>query len=110
MFGELNKKARTVKEGIDSRDYEFKKLSEFVGQTINVDGFFFTTGKYGKAVVVVGNGYNINMPSRAVDQFEVIYNDEQMVAGVLAGHLQITNIKSIEAKNGKTIAYDLKDC
>lgn len=110
MFNELNNRIQTVKEGINTRDLDFAPLKNFVGQTIRVDGFFFTTGKYGKSVVVVGNGFNVNMPKRAVEQFEKIYNDGAMVEAVLNGKLLITGIKEISAKEGDTVAYELTDC
>lgn len=111
MFSELNKVRKTVKEGIETRDLEFKKLHEFAGQTIEVDGFFFSTaGDYGKSVAVVGNGYNINMPQRAVEQFEQIANDEKMLQAVLDGKLVIKNIvANVKTPKGKTTAYELAD-
>ena len=68
LFEKLNRKS-TVKEGIDLQSMEFKNIREFEGQTIHVDGFFFTRGTYGEQVVVVGNGYKINMPKKAVEDF-----------------------------------------
>ena len=113
MFNELNKShARTVKEGVDTDAMEFAGLKEFVGKTIKVDGFFFTTsGKYGKQVVVVGNGYKINMPKRAVETFESIAANEFMLKAVLDGKLELINITPVTAKNGNdTVAYELHDC
>lgn len=110
MFGELNNVKNTVREGIDTTEMEFKKLSEFCGQTIKVDGFFFTSGDYGKQVVLVGNGFLINMPGRAVEVFEKIFADDEMLDAVLNGHLAIKNIKTKQAKKGNTVIYDLADC
>lgn len=110
MFNELNEIKSTVKAGIDTRNLEFTPLSTFCGTTLRVDGFFFTNGKYGKQVVVVGNGYNVNMPKRATEVFERIYNDDKMLKAVLAGRLAITGIKVITTQNGnETVAYDLTD-
>ena len=72
MFKELNNYVETVREGIDTSDIEFRSLKDFCGKRIEVDGFFFPEGKFGKQVVVVGNGFLINMPGRAVEAFEDI--------------------------------------
>lgn len=109
MFNELNFRS-TIKKGIDTQNMEFKPIKDFCGQVIKVDGFFFTNGNYGKQVVVVGNGYLINMPSRATEVFEKIENSDKMLNSVLAGHLMINNIKMIDTKNGTTTAYELADC
>lgn len=111
MFNELNTHIATVREDVNTNDMEFKSLKEFVGQEIKVDGFFFSeAGKYGKQVVVVGNGYLINMPKRAVEVFETIKEDSAKVKAVLEGHLKLVNLKMIEAKEGITVAYTLADC
>lgn len=108
MFEELNRRA-TVKDGIDTQDMEFKPLKDFCGAKIKVDGFFFTEGRYGTQVVVVGNGYLINMPKRAAEQFEKIAENPKMLDAVLAGKLEIKNIKMLDTKNGQTVAYDFAD-
>lgn len=114
MFNELNQQhVVTVKEGIDTDSMEFKPLKDFEGQTVKVNGFFFTKSKKYNAdqVVVVGNGYKINMPGRAVDTFKAIRDNEAMLKAVLDGKLELINIKPIKAKNGNdTCAYDLHDC
>ena len=105
-FNNLNKRG-TVREGIDTQDMEFKPLKYFCGQKIKCDGFFFTNGMYGKQVVIVGNGYLINMPARAVKQFKEIAENAEAVDAVLEGHLLIKDIKMIDTRNGKTTAYTL---
>lgn len=110
MFKEMNKYTATVREGVDTSDMEFKPLKDFCGKRIKVDGFFFTEGKFGKQVVVVGNGFLINMPGRAVDTFEDIEGDKDMLEAVLNGHLCIKEIKMVDTKNGTTAAYTLDDC
>lgn len=108
MFEKLNKR-NTVNENINTQEMEFKPLKDFCGTKIKVDGFFFTEGRYGTQAVVVGNGYLINMPKRAVEQFEKIAADNQMLDAVLAGKLEIKNIKMLDTKNGQTVGYDLAD-
>lgn len=114
MFNELNTShVATVKEGIDTDAMEFKPLVDFEGQTVKVDGFFFTRSRRYNMdqVVVVGNGYKINMPARAVETFKAIRDNEFMLKAVLEGKLELINIKPIKAKNGNdTCAYELHDC
>lgn len=109
-FAELNRYQNTVKAGIDTAEMEFRALKDFIGATLHVDGFFFNEGKYGKQVVVVANGWLINMPSRAVEQFETISKNEELLNAMLGGHLAIDGIKMVDTKNGTTTAYTLKDC
>lgn len=110
MFGELNKGKRTVREGINTKELAFVPLADYIGQTIKVDGYFFTNSKYGKQVVVVGCRSNINMPKRAVQVFEAIDANPEMVAAVLAGKLGITDIKLYHSDNGNdTISFVLAD-
>lgn len=109
MFENLNSK-RTIREGIDLQALNFVKLSDFTGAIIKVDGFFFTKGRYGQQLVVVGNNYKINMPARAVKQFHQIEEDGQMLKALLEGHCCIKDI-AVETKNGRsTTVYKLADC
>lgn len=107
-FDSLNKRS-TVMDGVNTQDMEFKKLKDFCGQKIECKGFFFTDGKYGKQVIVVGNGHLINMPARAVEQFEYIANNNDALNTLLNGKLLLTDIHEINTKNGDTIAYTLKN-
>ena len=109
MFNEYNYK-RTVREGIDTDAMEFLPIKNFVGQEVRVDGFFFTQGRYGEQVVVVGNGYKINIPSRSAEVFHKIANDQEQLNAVLTGHLKLTNIKMKDTKNGTTTIFDFTDC
>lgn len=111
MFNELNNVVKTIRDGVDTDNMEFRPIKDFVGQEIRVDGFFFTSkGNYGEQVVVVGNGAMINMPKRAVATFKKIVSNEAMLKAVLDGHLKLTDIKPIDTKNGKSTAYTLTDC
>lgn len=111
MFKDLNKTTRnTIKEGIDLTALNFVKLREFIGQTIIVDGFFFTNGDYGKQIVVVGNGYKINLPARYVEAFEQIQESDEMIEAMFTGHMALTNIRDIKTKQGFTTAFDFADC
>ena len=110
MFENLNTYATTIKEGINLESLPFVALKDMTGQTVKVDGFFFTDGKYGKQVVVVGNNCKINMPARAVEKFEMIQDNEEMLKAVLGGHLALTDIRITNTKNGTTTAFRYTDC
>lgn len=105
MFENYNKYASTVKEGIDLQSMEFTPLKSFIGQSVLVDGFFFTNGKYGKQVVVVGNGYKINMPPREVSKFEQIANNPDELKAVLENRLILTDIHEKKTTNGTTVVF-----
>ena len=106
IFEKLNKGKRTVRENINTDNMEYCKLSNFIGQTIRVDGFWISDkGNYGKQVVVVGNGWLINMPKRATEQFEAILKNEEMLNAVLGGHLALTDIRPIKTNTGDTTSY-----
>lgn len=107
MFENLNRK-ETVKPGINTEEMDFHPLGDYVDGEIIVDGFFFTDGKYGKQVVVVGNGAKINMPKRAVEAFEAIEASDEMLASLLDGHCMLTDIRPVTGKNGDTFSYSFK--
>lgn len=110
MFNEMNGTKKAIRDGIDTRAMQFAPLKDFIGREFVVDGFFFTNGKYGKQVVIVGAGSLINFPNRAVKTFESIESDPQKLDAVLNGHLKITDIKMGETRNGSTVFYTLADC
>lgn len=113
-FESLNMR-RTVKEGIDTNQLEFKALKEFCGDVLLCQGFFFTDGKYGEQVVVVavsaetGEFFLVNMPKRSVEQFKQIADNPEAVAAVLDDKLILTDIKMADTKNGTTTIYTLKN-
>ena len=109
LFEQFNR-VSTVKEGVDLGSMEFRKLRDFVGRDIYVDGFFFTHSKYGEQVVVVGNGYKINMPAKAVDDFKKISGNKELHEAVLNGHLMITSITIKALAKGDAVNYIYKDC
>lgn len=108
LFEKFNRGNSVLKDGVDLSTMEFKKLKEFKGKTLNVDGFFFTNGDYGKQVCIVADGYKINMPLRAVEQFEEIKNDAESRNAVLDGKLLIVDIDEVKTKKGKTTSYAFK--
>ena len=110
MFEKLNTKVQTVRDGVNTEEMEFAGLKEFAGKTVNVDGFFFTKGQYGEQVVVVGNGYKINMPERCVEEFKQIRDNAELLNAVLEGHLCLKNIKRKATNKGVTYIFDYADC
>lgn len=104
-FNALNNSVQTVKSGLDLKTLPFKKLKDFTGKTLLVEGFFFTKGKYGKQVCVVANGTKINMPQRAVEKFEIIEKDEEALNDVLNGHLIIKDIVEREYEGNIIVDY-----
>ena len=107
MFENLNKNSvKTVKDGIDTDKMEFVPLKDFIGKTVKVDGFFFTKSKYGEQIVVVGEGCKINIPKRYTVEFKAIRDDAAMLQGVLDGKLTLANIRELDSKEGKTVAFD----
>lgn len=108
-FEDLNTNSKkTIKDGIKLDSMNFVPLKDFIGKEIPVDGFFFTDGKYGKQAVVVGCNVKINVPKRFTDDFLKIRDDKDALEQVIAGKLVLTNIREIEAKNGKTVTFDYK--
>lgn len=120
MFEKFNL-TNTIMEGVNIADMEFRPLKDFAGMKVKVEGFYFNNkGQFGEQLVVIGNGYQINMPKRAVKDFKEIANNKAMLNAVLSGHLMITDIsikevevfdEDIQAKVKKeTPIYNLKDC
>lgn len=106
LFDSLNTTTRrTIREDINLSAMAYKPLKDFIGQTIKVDGFFFTDGRFGKQVVVVGNGYKINLPKREVAKFERIDQDDNMLGAMLEGHLILTNIEKWDTNIGTSVKF-----
>lgn len=108
MFESLNVK-RTIMEGVNTDEMEFRKLKELTNSTFKCKGFFFTISKLTgeRQVVVVGDTYLVNMPNRAVAQFEAIYNNPKLLEAVLAGKLEIAVHEETKTRLGSTVLYDL---
>ena len=109
FFDKFNGRTTVRPEAGDLNDMPFAPLADFIGGVINVDGYFFSNGKYGKQVVVVGNGAKINMPGYAVKYFEELNSSDEAVERMLNGELAIKDIENLETKNGKTVAFKLCD-
>ena len=110
MFEEFNTRVQTVREGVNTEELPFAKIGEFEGETIKVDGFFFTKGQFGEQVVVVGNGCKINMPGSCVDDFKKFRDTDAILKNILEGHLSLTEIKRSSTKKGYTYSFKYTDC
>lgn len=108
FFSQFNQRA-TVKEGINLEDLEFHPLKDYIGGEIIVDGYFFTNGRYGKQVVVVGNDAKINMPKYATAMFERIDDNDEAVNKMLEGGMKLINIEEKTTKNGTTVIFEAAD-
>ena len=97
---------KTVREGINTQDLKFVPLKDFIGKEVKVDGFFFTKGRYGDQVVVVGEGANINIPKRFTDTFKAFRDNNEDLTAILNGGMKLVNIRELDAKEGKTVTFD----
>ena len=108
-FTDFNTKS-TIAEEINIEENEFIKLAEYVdkNKTATVKGFFFTDGDYGKQVVAVTDGYNINMPTRCVEMFEAIAKSDELLETMKNGKAKIGHFKKVAGKNGRhgTVVFD----
>lgn len=100
----------TVAEGISTRELEYFKASEICfedGDPIVLRGFFTQSGKYGKSLTLVTQTKGINVPSRYVEMFENLTDEE--VESIKAGKLGIKSIKEADSKNGRTVNIEFVD-
>lgn len=97
-------------EGVSTDGMEFKKLKDFINTTVPCRGFFYTFNKFTgeRQVVVVTDTCLLNMPRRAVEQFETIESTPEMLDAVMNGKLRIEIHDEVKVKQGSTIAYYLK--
>lgn len=108
MFNEKNRVRNTVAEGIETKDMDFKPLKDFVGQSVQIFGYFFSTGgKYGKQVVAVTKECLINLPKRYTEEFEALTVEE--IEAIKNGKLILKDIRTLDSKNGKTVVFDYAD-
>lgn len=108
-FEDLNTSSKkTIRDGINLEGMKFVPLKDFIGKDLNVDGFFFTNGKYGEQAVIVANGDKVNIPKRFTEDFKKIRDNDEALAQVIAGKLILANIRELDSKNGKTVTFDFK--
>lgn len=100
---------KTIKDGIKTEDMKFQPLKDFIGEELQLDGFFFTDGKYGKQVVVIANDVKINLPKRFTEDFLEFRDNDEAREDIISGKLWLVNIREIDAKEGKTVTFDYKN-
>lgn len=109
LFEKFNRGTNgVVKEGTKLEEMQFKKLKEFKGKELNVEGYFFTNGDYGKQVCIIADGYKINMPLRCVEIFEEINMDAESKKAIADGRMMIVNIDEVKTKRGTTTTFEFK--
>lgn len=107
----------TMPENINTKEMTFIKAAELAKANppypLPVLGYFINTkGDYGASVTLAVKVNNdilgVNLPSRYVDQFKELTDDE--VSDILNGGLRITGIKSgVKTKNGITCFIEFED-
>ena len=109
IFEELNTSIRTLPEDLNLQDLQFTKLSDYVGQSLKVEGFFFNSkGMYGKQVTIIAKGSKINMPKWATEKFEKIAENEAMLKAMFEGHLMVADICERKTNKGITTSFTFK--
>ena len=111
-FEKFNKAKRTVNDKINADELEFMPLKEFVNEDVQIFGFFFTEGEFGRQVVLVSKDALINMPARAVEDFEEMASDRETVDAIINGELTLHVGDIIKAKKkGRkdTVAFEYMD-
>lgn len=107
----------TIPESINTKELTFIKTAELAESNppypLPVLGYFINTkGDYGESITLVvkvnEDILGVNLPSRYVDQFKELTDDE--VADILNGGLRITGIKGgVKTKNGVTCLIEFED-
>lgn len=114
MFAEKNMINGVMPAEINAKELEFEPLKAMINKNLVVNGFFFSTGRFGEQVVIIATDedgviHKLNMPKRACDTFKGIVEKDEEKKAVLDGHCGINNIRMIDTKNGTTVAYDFID-
>lgn len=114
-FESMNHNKKTMKDGLNLDQMgDFVSWKNYIGQDISVEGFFFTKGKYGDQVVIVGHSTQnpenkkINIPKRFTEDFKQIRDNDEALAQLIAGKLVLVNVREFDSENGKTGTFDYK--
>ena len=108
MFKEKNL-VSTINPNLNISEFEYFKLKELIGRrkALRIYGFMFNESKFGKSVTVFTNEFGVNLPSRCVEWFEDLTNEE--VEAVKEGKLVLTNFKEKTTDRGDTVIFDYED-
>ncbi len=106
MFEGFEKKVETV--GIATAEkLNFTKLTDHIGETIQIYGFFISTkGKYGDQVSVVTSPESaVTLPKRYVDIFRALTVEE--IIAITRGKVKLANIRPVSTKMGNSTEFDI---
>lgn len=98
------------KPNINTDGMEFVNLIDYAGtKKLDIDGFFFKTGNFGKECVIIADGKLINAPARAVEEFQQILDDPELSQALIDGKVYLENISIFHDNkyNKDTPIYDL---
>lgn len=98
------------KANVNTEGMEFVNLIDYDGtKKLDIDGFFFKTGNFGKECVIIADGKLINVPSRAVEEFQQILDDPELSQALIDGKVYLENISIFHDNkyNKDTPIYDL---
>lgn len=113
MARKLNRGGEGVrKANINTEGMEFVNLITYSNngtKKLDIDGFFFKTGNFGKECVVIADGKLINMPARAVEEFQQILDDSELTQALIDGKVYLENLSVFHDNkyNKDTPIYDL---
>lgn len=105
------KSRRTLPEDFDLDGINYVKAKDIAFEDedpIKLVGFIIKKGDYGKSITLYSKNLGINIPSRYVEMFENMDDDE--VEDIINGHLGIAAIHpNIKTKQGVTVGIDFVD-
>jgi len=100
-FSKLNKANGVRPENFNTDGFDYTHIREYAGRDLPVKGFFFTNSRKGRQVVIITDDCLVNMPGRAVEEFEALESDPEAVKAVLNGELVLTDIVyPVKTKSG----------
>ena len=95
----------TMPKDIDVSSIQYVKAKDLVGkigEPIQLMGFFYTNGKFGASVTLVGviNGSvtGINLPNWYIKTFKDLTDEE--IDEILEGKQALASVEAFETKNG----------
>ena len=73
--------------GIETKDFKFKKLSEFnIGQIIPVRGMFINSkSKFGDSPAIITDDCNVNLPHYMAEVIKEMLRDSELITAIKAG-------------------------
>ena len=102
-------KGSKIDWGIDTKSMPFKKTSEVeLNKTYDLKGCFITPDKgFGKGVVLISDGFLLNIPTRYADEINGIVSDSEAVEDIKAGKCGFI-VTSFISKKFKCTGYSIE--